>query len=148
MDEAEMNSLREDMTDLELAKEVENLLGTTPRADDKVNAHTFLTKVAEADDTTKTGNLNEIELGMLPQTHRSFKELSLISGEIMQNQYFKNYFQREAEILTSTSLSKNAKLIELAVVQRREFSKDIKPPRKPSSSWFKKKSSEVSNYDY
>jgi hypothetical protein len=43
-------------------------------------------------------------------------------------------------------LSKNAKLIELAVVTRREFSKDNKPPRKPSSSWFKKKSDNVSDY--
>lgn len=138
---------RKDLSDLEIEKEIESLIGTTPRADDKANAHTFLTKVAEADDTTKTGNLNDTELGMLPSTQRSYKELALICGGIMDNKYFKDYFEKEAEILTSTSLSKNAKLIELAVIQRREFSRDgDKPPRKPSSSWFKKKSNPVSDY--
>jgi hypothetical protein len=136
-----------DMDDLQLEREIENLIGATPRAEDKVNAHTFLTKVAESDDTTKTGNLSEIELGMLPSTQRSYKELSLICGDIMHNDYFKNYFAQEAEILTSTSLSKNAKLIELAVVQKREFSKDGgKPPRKENSGWFKKKTNPVSDY--
>jgi hypothetical protein len=145
--EEEEIQTRRDLTDLELEKEIENLIGATPKAEDKANAHTFLTKVAESDDTTKTGNLNDTELGMLPSTQRSYKELALIGGEIIGNPYFKEYFEREAEILTSTSLSKNAKLIELAVVTRREFSKDgYKPPRKPSSSWFKKKSNPVSDY--
>lgn len=146
--EEESESVK-DMNDLQLEREIDNLIGATPRAEDKVNAHTFLTKVAESDDTTKTGNLSEVELGMLPSTQRSYKELSLICGDIMHNDYFKNYFAQEAEILTSTSLSKNAKLIELAVVQRREFSKDGgKPPRKENSGWFKskKKTNPVSDY--
>jgi hypothetical protein len=142
--EEDMNAAR-DLNDVQLEREIENLIGATPRADDKANAHTFLTKVAESNDTTKTGNLSEVELGMLPLTERSYKELELISSDIMGNTYFSEYFGKEAEILTSTSLSKNAKLIDLAVVQRREFSKD-KPPRKENSGWFKKKGTGVSDY--
>lgn len=144
--EEEINPAIADLTDVELQREVEGLIGATPRADDKINAHTFLMKVVEAEDTTKVGNLSEVELGMLPSTERSYKELALISDGIMDNKYFKQYFEKEAEILTSTSLSKNAKLIDLAVVQRREFSRDNKPPRKENSGWFKKKSNPVSDY--
>jgi hypothetical protein len=134
---------RRDLTDIELEKEIENLLQSA-KAEDKINAHTFLTMVAKAKDTTKTGNLSETELGMLPSTQRSYKELALISGEIMSNDYFKRYFEQEAETLTSTSLSKNAKLIELAVVQRREFSKDgNKPPRKENRGWFHRKTPQL-----
>jgi hypothetical protein len=146
-EDIEGEQTRRDLTDVELEREIENLIGATPRADEKANAHTFLTKVAESNDTTKTGNLSDVELGMLPSTHRSYKELALICGEIMNNDYFKNYFRQEAEILTATSLSKNAKLIELAVVQRREFSRDNKQPRKENSGWFKKKTPQlVSEY--
>ena len=137
-DYAEAEQTAKDMGDIQLEREIENLVGAIPRAEDKANAHTFLTKVAESDDTTKTGNLSEIELGMMPSTERSYKELGLISSKIMDNKYFSEYFQQEAEILTSTSLSKNAKLIDLAVVQRREFARD-KPQRKPNSGWFKSK---------
>lgn len=143
MDDEENEEERQtmkDLSDLELQKEIEGLIGATPRADEKFNAHTFLTKVAEADDTTKVGNLTETEIGMLPSTQRSYKELALICGTIMDNDYFKKYFEKEAEILTSTSLSKNAKLIELAVVQRREFSKDSGYTiRKENRGWFKPK---------
>lgn len=146
MDEEEAAEMSRDISDVELAKEIEGLIGATPRADDKANAHTFLTKVAESDNTTKTGNLSDIELGMLPLTERSYKELALISGDIMGNDYFMNYFNKEAEILTATSLSKEAKLIELAVIQRREFSRGEHKSRKQNSGWFKKKSNPVSEY--
>ena len=66
------------------------------------------------------------------------KELSLISDQIMGNEFFKDYYAKRAEILTSTSLSKDAMLIKLAVVQRREIS-DMTPVRKENKSWFKKR---------
>lgn len=114
------------------------MFGTNPVPEDKANIHSFLMKVVEAEDTTKLGNLTEEELGNLATTLRATKELELISGEIMENETFSNYFKKEAEIITSTSLSKNAKLLNLAVVQKREIA-DVTPKRKPSSSWFKKK---------
>ena len=47
--------------------------------------------------------------------------------------------KKQSEILTSTSLSKEAKLLELAVVSRREVADVTKKPRKENSSWFKRK---------
>lgn len=112
--------------------------GTNPIPEEKQNLHSFLTKVIDAEDTTKVGNLTEEELGNLATTLRGTKELELISKEIMENDTFANYFKKEAEIITSTSLSKNAKLLNLSVVQKREIA-DVTPRRKPNSGWFKKK---------
>jgi hypothetical protein len=115
-----------------------NWFGTNPIPEEKANVHSFLIKVIDAEDTTKMGNLTEEELGNLATTLRATKELELISKEIMENDTFANYFKKEAEIITSTSLSKNAKLLNLAVSQKREIA-DVTPRRKPNSSWFKKK---------
>ena len=65
----------------------------------------------------------------------------------MGNTYFKNYFESEAEITTKTSLSRNAKLLSLAVLQKKEISDVSKQPRKESSSWFKKKNRESERED-
>ena len=53
--------------------------------------------------------------------------------------YYGEYFRRKGEILTSTSLSKNAKLITLAItsMQKREMA-DTTKPKKVNKGWFKK----------
>lgn len=130
----------EDMTEEELEEEVSHLIGTTPSGDDKYNAHKFLHDVVEAEDTTKLGYLSEEELGDSELTERAYKELELISKEIMKNTFFAEYFEKEAEIVTSTSLSKEAKLLDLSVIQKREISTGTnKAPQKENKGWFKKK---------
>src|SRR3990167_10137218 len=120
----------------ELNKQLVNLIGTTPSGDEKFSVHRFLHSVATAKDTTKLGNLSVIELGNTELTQRAYKELSLISNKIMNNGFFKEYFETEAEIVTSTSLSKDAKLIELSVIQKREITDKTKRQVKENKSWF------------
>jgi len=127
------------MSEDEIAERLASLVGTTPTAEDRQNVHTFLHNVAVAEDTTKTGNVNEEELGKPILPIRTYKELSLFCNEVANMDYFADYFQKKSEIITSTSLSKDAKLINLAVMQKRQIEDVTKPARKPSSSWFKKK---------
>ena len=124
---------------MELAQYLSNY--GTPVTNDRANVHTFLTNVVTAEDTTKLGFLNDEELGLMKHPLRTYKNLSLISGEIMDNPFFSKYFASEAEIVTSTSLSKDAKLLNLAVIQRRQV-EDITKRKKPNKGWFRKKEDE------
>ena len=106
--------------------------------EEKHNVHSFLYKVATSDDTTKVGNLTIDEIGMPHINLRTYKELALISGKIMDNEFLEKYYQAKGEIITATSLSKDAKLINLAVLQKRQI-EDVTKPRVQNSGWFKKK---------
>lgn len=112
-----------------------------PIPEEKYNIHTFLHKVAISADTTKTGFLTEEEIGLPKIPVRTSKELALISGKIMGNDFFKDYFDKKSEIITATSLSKDAKLLSLAVLTQKEI-KDITPQRKANKGWFKRKTPE------
>ncbi len=109
-----------------------------PQPDEKHNVHTFLNKVATSMDTTKTGNLKDEEIGFTPYSLRTYKQLSLVSDKLCNDDIWAEYFKAKGEILTATSLSKDAKLISLAVLQRRELA-DVTKNRKPNSGWFSKK---------
>lgn len=116
-------------------EELRSLTGIAPVGEEKQNVHTFLHNVAVAKDTTKTGNLSEQETGTPKLPLRTHKELELFCRDIMNQKEFADYFKKKAEILTSTSLSKDAKLISLAVVQERKIS-SIAGVRKKNKGWF------------
>lgn len=141
MEEEEQEVQQEpQLSEDELAERLAHLVGTTPTAEDKQNIHTFLHNVAVATDTTKTGFLEKEELGMPILPVRTYKELALFCEDVADMSYFSDYFRRKAEISTSTSLSKDAKLLSLAVLQKREVA-DITPkePRKENKGWFRPK---------
>lgn len=120
-----------------------NVSYNAPLPEEKHNVHMFLHSVATSDDTTKVGNLKEEEIGAPRLTLRTYKELSLIANEIMDNSVISDYYKKQGEILTSTSLSKDAKLISLAVLQKRQI-EDVTKHKKENSGWFKKKDKEQS----
>lgn len=111
----------------------------SPQQKQEHNVHTFLNKVANSNDTTKTGNLSEVEIGFTEYSLRTYKQLSLVSKELCDDDIWSEYFRKKGEILSSTSLSKDAKLITLAVVQKREIADVTKRPVKENKGWFKKK---------
>jgi len=114
--------------------------GVAPQAEEKHNIHTFLNKIVTSKDTTKTGFLSDIEIGTTPYSERTYKNLALMSNELCNDDIWSKYFNAKAEILTATSLSRNAKLISLAVLQRKELAdmtEDIN--KKKNSGWFKSK---------
>lgn len=105
----------------------------------KSNLHTFFTNVIKADDTTKTGNLTEEELGMPRLPRRSIGELALFCEKIYNDKGWADYFKDLGEIMTSTSLSKDALLLKLSVTQKKELA-DVSPKeRKKNGGWFKSK---------
>ena len=97
--------MEEEMTQ-EQAEEYIKSLGVAPIPEEKHSVHSFLFKVATADDTTKLGNLSVEEVGLARLPLRTYKELDLFCDEIADMKYFSNYFKKKGEILTSTSLSK------------------------------------------
>jgi hypothetical protein len=104
--------------------------------DQKSNKHAFLTKVAGSDDTIKTGNLAIEELGNPTLELRAIKELELFSKNVYGDETWSEFFKELAEIQTSTSLSKDAILIKLASIDKKEMA-DMTPIKKENKGWFK-----------
>ena len=129
----------EDITDEQVMDQLTRLADTATIQEEKHNAHTFLNAVATSEDTLKVGYLKEEEVGIPKLSVRTLKELALYSTDIANNVVWAEYFDKRAEILTSTSLSKDAKLLELAVIQRREIANVTPTPRKVNKGWFGKK---------
>ena len=127
----------ENVTQEQLQEALQNY--GAPMPEEKHNIHKFLNEVAKSKDTTKTGFLTDVELGTTPYAERTYKNLELMSGKLCNDDLWANYFALKAEILTATSLSRNAKLLSLAVLQRRELADMTEQPRKENSGWFKKK---------
>jgi len=109
-------------------------------AQEKSNIHSFFTKVIQNIDTSKTGNLNEEELGVPNVPVRSLKELELFSKDVYMDKTWADYFNKMAEIHLATSLSKEGFLMKLSVTSKKELA-DVTPSKKKNKGWFKKKSS-------
>ena len=105
----------------------------------KANLHSFFTNIVKSDDTTKTGNLDTIELGTPRLPVRSYKELELFCKDIANQSVFSDYFKKMSEIMTSTSLSKDALLLKLAVTIKKEVADTSPEPKKQNKGWFKSK---------
>ncbi len=134
------------MSEEELEDYIRSIAGSVPQPDEKHNVHTFLHNVATAQDTTKLGNLKEEEVGMPKLPLRTYKELALFSTEVANMPYFGEYFLKKSEILTSTSLSKDAKLVTLAVITRKEMA-DTTKRRTINKGWFGKKTEKIEGGD-
>jgi len=132
--------MSEEITENEIAERLASLVGTTPNAEERQNVHTFLHNVATAKDTSKTGNLAIEELGNPILPLRTYKELELFCRDVANMDWYANYFKKKGEILTATSLSRDAKLITLAIssLQKRELA-DVTKPKKENKGWFKPK---------
>lgn len=133
------------MTDQEqlTPEEIELLEGAmksygAPQPDEKHNVHTFLHKVSLAVDTTKTGNLTEIEIGYTPYSLRTYKQLSLVCSDIVNDDIWGEYYRKKGEILTATSLSKEGFLMKQATTQTRQIA-DVTKKYKQNKGWFTKK---------
>lgn len=112
----------------------------SPTPEEKHSVHSFLHKVAISKDTLKTGNLTAEEVGLARLPVRSIKEFELMAKELCEDDIMSKYFKQESEILTASSLSKDAKLISLAVIQEKKYSDTrSKEARKENKSWFKPK---------
>lgn len=124
--------MAETMTESEAEEIIRNF------GEGKSNLHSFFTNVVKSGDTIKTGNLSTDELGMPILPVRTYKELSLFCKDIAGMETFSDYFNGMSEIVTSSSLSKDALLMKLAVTIKKELS-DLTPEKKKNKGWFQKK---------
>jgi len=132
-------------TEKEELRDILGYGGTVP--DGKQSVHTFLHNVATAEDTTKLGNLDTTELGNLDNPIRAYKFMASFANDVMQKPELAKYLRDQSEIVTSTSLSKGALLVRLAVTQKKQIEDISKKERKESSSWFKKKDKPEENQE-
>lgn len=119
--------------------ELENIMGGATVPDEKHNVHSFLTKVIEEEDTTKLGNLELEELGEPKLPIRTSKELALFCREIADMPEFADFFDKEGEILTKTSLSKEGFLLKLSTIRTSQVADVTPKEKKKNKGWFKKK---------
>ena len=141
----------EPMTDEQaLLKIAQAMKDNAPTQEEKSNVHTFLRDVVMAKDTTKIGNLRVDkdldELGIPAHTVRGCKEMSRISGMIINNEFFKGYFKSEAEDTLATSLSREGFLVRTSTIQTKQIV-DATRRKKSNKGWFGKKSTDESGGD-
>lgn len=102
-------------------EELAKILSVAPVPDEKHTVFTFLDNVSKSADTTKTGFLKDDEIGMLRNPTRAYKSAGLFAKDIMHNAALGKYFVDESEIVTSTSLSRNAMLLRLAITTQKQI---------------------------
>lgn len=147
-----MNGDEEELTPEEekVLKEIEGSYDY-PQAEEKQNIYNYFKKVITMRDNTKTANLTNEELGLAKIPVRTNQEIALlcealgmgnISEGDKEGRGFAGYFQREAQILLGTSLSREGFLNKLAVTQKREL--DTTKTKRPlvKKGWFAKKEKE------
>ncbi len=141
----------EELSDEEALLKIANAMkDNAPSPEDKHSIYKFLYDVAVAKDTTKLGNLQvdkDInELGIPEHTVRGSKSMKLISKKIMDNDYFSEYFEQEAEDTLATSLSREGFLVRQGTTQVKKIA-DITRRKKINKGWFGKEKVEESGGD-
>lgn len=131
----------DDMTTEEAEKYLNSLSGLKMGEDPK-NIFAFLQDLMKSEKTTKAGNVTEIELGMGTQEIRSCLDTANFCDVIKtdNNDLYGLLAERmrtKAEIMLSTSLSKEGKLLDIAQT-RKSFTKNIGALQK-KRSWFSRK---------
>jgi len=145
------NSGQTELTDEEALRKIAAAMkDNAPSSDEKINQHTFLRDVVIAPDVTRIGNLRDDkemnELG-LPSYHvRGSKSMALVSDKIMSNEFFRVFFEAEAQNTLATSLSRAGFLVRQASVTTKQISDSTKR-RKINKGMFGRSQTEESGGD-
>jgi len=106
---------------------------------EKESIHGVFNNIIKSKDTTKTGNLSIDELGNPKLPVRTYKELALFCEDIYTDKDWSRYFSAMSEIVTSTSLSKEALLLRLLVTQKKELADTSEKTKKEINHGSKRK---------
>jgi len=124
-----------------------------PSTEDKVNVHTFLLNVVQAENISKIskiGNLRDDkemnELGKPIWHVRGALDMARISDKIMDNEFFTEFFEKQAIDTLNTSLSREGFLIRQATTTTKSVA-DVTKRKKYNTGMFKKGVSEESGGD-
>lgn len=138
-----MSESEQEMSDEEaIMKIAAAMKDNAPSSEDRQSVHTFLHNVAIAEKSTKVGNLRDDkdmnELGYPIHNVRGALEMARISDKIMDNNFFKEYFEAEAEETLATSLSREGFLVRQATTSTKQVA-DVTKRRTVNKGWFGKK---------
>lgn len=136
-------SEEETMSDEEaIIKIAQAMKDNAPDSEEKHNVHGFLHKVVQSDNierAMRTGNLRDDdelnELGIPRWNVRGALEMARISSKLMNNKFFKEYFEAQAMETLGTSLSRNAALLGFATTKTNQVA-DITKRRKINKGMF------------
>jgi len=140
-----IEDLREDLEDEELENIEERRKSinediyeeTAPgQFEKKDDLYSLFWKVVKERDSSKVGNLDKTELGMLNISIRDCQKIGLLA-DTLGHPGFAKFFREQAEIILSTSANKKGWLPELFVSQRKFTTKaresnlpGLQPPKK------------------
>jgi len=121
-----------------------------PTLEEKNNVHTFLRDVVVSKDPTRVGNLRDDkelnELGLPQWNVRGSLDMKRISDKIMNNDFFKDFFESVAFDTLATSLSRQGFLVRQASLQTKQIV-DATKRRKTNKGMFGSKKIEESGGD-
>ena len=126
--------------ELEKIKKMDSSLGSFPEPPSKDSIFKFFREILQSNDSRKTGNLLETELGRSKLGVRHYLEVAAYA-EVEGWSLVSQYLVDKAEIISSTSMSRKGFLAQLFVTQIRKDKKDKSTPVK--KSFWSKKTSEV-----
>jgi len=131
------------MTNEELTEEDQQALQELgygfPQVEEKQNIFGFFKRVIDMNDTTRTANLMQDELGYVRIPVRTNLSLALYAKQ-MGLTGLGEYFFQESQIISDSSLSREGFLDKLAVTQKREVdSRTRRNNLQQNKGWFNKK---------
>jgi len=143
MSEDQMDDMEDDMAMDSMEKQRDWGEDLTPAYEKKDDLFSLFWKMINKSDSSKIANLSKQELGMLNLSVRDCQKIALLATTLGHNG-FANFFISQAEIISSTSLSKNGFLPQIVVTSRRVKAKDenrelpeaLKQPPKKKGKFF------------
>jgi len=123
MSEDQMEDMEDDMAVESMEKQQAWGEDLTPAYEKKDDLFSLFWKMVNKTDSSKIANLSKGELGMLNLSVRDCQKIALLATTLGHHGFAK-FFIAQAEIITSTSLSKGGFLPQIVVTSRRVKAKD------------------------
>ncbi len=123
MSEDQMEDIEDDITMEAMEKQQDWGEDLTPAYEKKDDLFSLFWKMVNKADSSKIANLSKSELGMLNLPVRDCQKIALLATTL-GHKGFAKFFLAQAEIISSTSLSKGGFLPQIVVTSRRVKAKD------------------------
>lgn len=122
-DEAMQEDLMEDNVELSNEMQEEYMEDNSPTYSKPEDLYSLFWKTIEIEDSSKVGNLDKTELGMLNISVRDCQNIANVA-RILDHKGFADYMDQQAQLILKTSASKKGWLTELFVTAKKFASKE------------------------
>jgi hypothetical protein len=122
-EEEEQEDLVEKNVELNAEAQEEYAEDNSPTYSKPEDLYSLFWKTIEIEDSSKVGNLDKTELGMLDMSVRDCQHIA-ITARILNEEEFAKWMDKQAQVILKTSASKKGWLTELFVTAKRFASKE------------------------